>query len=205
MAFQSREEYEAWKRRATAPTSASAPAAPSGATTPPAPSTTIPSPEDIELRLSPLYGALMVFIGLVFTVIGFVPFGKAGPTFHTICRIVGPAAILAGIVMLHRRNVIVRITSSALCLRNAVIPWNEIASFQRFRLARSYWIGINLKIKRTDLGESAKKAEAILRAMGKSSPDVDYVIMETDLPRSGRWFINECERRMAAAATVGTR
>lgn len=206
MAFQSRDEYEAWKRRATGQAATSsnvaasdarlrAEASPSTAAFADAPA----SPGDIELRLSPLYGALIVFVGLVFTVIGFVPFGKAGPTFHMICRVAGPAAILAGIVMLRRRKVIVRITSLALHIPGAVIPWIDIDNFQRVREARNYWIGINLKTRRTDLDGVAKKAQKVLHAMRSRCADFDYVILETDLPRSGLWFIDECQRRMAAA------
>jgi hypothetical protein len=206
MAFQSREEYEAWKRRAAGQAPASggsdgpAPPRPSTATTATAAAA---SAGDMELRLSPLYGALVVFVGLVFTVIGLVPFGKAGPTFHTLCLIAGPVLVVIGIVMLRRRKVIVRMTSEALHLRKTVIPWNDIQSFERVRERRNYWIGINLKTRRTDLDEVAKKARAALRAMGSPGADFDYVILETDLPRSGIWFIEECQRCMAAAGGKG--
>jgi len=36
--------------------------------------------------------------------------------------------------------------------------------------------------------------------MGSPGADFDYVILETDLPRSGLWFVEECQRRIAAAA-----
>jgi hypothetical protein len=136
---------------------------------------------------------------VVFTVIGFAPSGKAGPTFHMICRVVGPLAILAGALMLRGRKVIVRITSSALHIPGAVIPWKDIDNFQRVREARNYWIGINLKTKRTDLDGVARKAQKVLHAIGSRCAEFDYAILETDLPRSGLWFIDECQRRMAAA------
>ena len=65
------------------------------------------------------------------------------------------------------------------------------------RERRNYWIGVNLKTRRTDLDEVAKKARAALRAMGSPGADFDYVILETDLPRSGPWFIEECRRHAA--------
>jgi len=210
MAFQSREEYEAWKRRATGQATASSGTAPADsrfqATAKPAATpavTAVASPDDIELRLSALYGAIVVFAGVAFAVIGFVPFGKAGPTFHTICRIAGPLAILAGIVLLRSRKVFIRMTASGLQLHQTVIPWTDIQGFQRMRSRRNYWIGINLKTPQTDLDKIALKARAVPRAMGDPGADFDYVILETDLPRSGLWFIDECQRRMAAAAGGG--
>jgi|SRR5215471_9640723 len=205
MAFQSREEYEAWKRRATGQAAASGSAPSTGRTNPlpamPSAAMTLSgstaSPGDIELRLSALYGAIVVFAGVVFTVIGLVPFGKAGPTFHEICLLVGPVLAMIGIVLLRRRKVIVKMTSDALHLPNVVIPWSEIQSFERVRDRRNYWIGVNLKTRRSDLDEIAKKARAVLKAMGSPGADFDYAILETDLPRSGLWFIEECQRRMA--------
>jgi hypothetical protein len=35
--------------------------------------------------------------------------------------------------------------------------------------------------------------------MRSPGADFDYVILETDLPRSGPWFLEECRRRVAAA------
>src|SRR5262245_33548807 len=156
--------------------------------------TVILAPGDIELRLSPVYGAIVLFAGVVFTLIGILPFGKAGPKFHTICLLAGPVLIVIGIVMLRSRKVIVTMTSTALHLQGAVIPWGDIESFQRIREARNYWIGINLKTKRTDLGKMARGARAVLNAMGSRGTDFDYIILETDLPRSGLWFIDECQR-----------
>jgi hypothetical protein len=43
----------------------------------------------------------------------------------------------------------------------------------------------------------------MLRAMGSRGADFDYAILETDLPRSGQWFIEECQRRMAASGKDG--
>src|SRR5262245_53571902 len=193
MAFQSREEYEAWKRRAGTPAPAN-PAAPVGSTPPVA-----VSPGDIELRLSPLYGGIVAAAGAIFTVMGIGRFGKAGPTFYTFCLVVGLAAILIGVWMLRRRGVIVRMTASALHLQGAVIPWAETRSLERVLERRNYWIGVHLKTPRTDLDGIARKAQAALRAMGSRCADFDYTLLETDLPRSGPWFIEECERRMAAA------
>lgn len=189
MAFQSREEYEAWKRRekaqAPAGTPDSSPSSP---------------PDEIVLRLSPFYGAMVVAAGLVFTVLGLGRFGKAGPTFYAFCLVIGLLGVVAGIGMLRRRHVIVRMTSSVLQLRGVVIPWTEIRSVERVRDGRRYWIGVHLKTKRTDLDGIALKARAALEAMGSPGADFDYVILETDLPRSGVWFVEECQRRMAAAA-----
>ncbi len=177
MAFRSREEYETWKGLQE-----------SGR----------PEPGDIELRFSPLYGILTLFAGVVFVLLGVMPWNKGGPTFRRICLVGGAAAIAAGILLLRRRPVIVRMTSRALHLRGAVIPWKEIRDLEREYSRRNFWININLKTKRTDLDAAAHKARAALRALGRSA-DFDYTIMENDLPRSGIWFVEECRRRMAAA------
>lgn len=198
MTFQSREEYEAWKRRA----GAAEPEVPAPA--PVAPGASAPSggaSQDVTLRLSALYGGLVLGAGLVFTAIGFLRFGKAGPTFHTICVLAGLAAILGGILLLRSRPVIVRLTPSALELRGTVIPWSEIRSLERVREGRNYWIGVYLKTPRTDLDSIALKARAALEAMRSRGADFDYVVLETDLPRSGLWFVDECRRRVAAAGS----
>jgi hypothetical protein len=187
--FQSREEYEAWKRREKA---ASPPVVPGAS-----PSA---NPDEIALRLSPLYGAIVAAAGAIFTVLGLGRFGKAGPTFYSFCVVVGLVAVAAGVWMLRRRQIIVRMTSSALELRGVVIPWTEIRSVERVRDGRRYWIGIYLKAKRTDLDGVAVKAQAVLRTMNSPLADCDYSILETDLPRSGVWFVEECQRRIAAAA-----
>ena len=191
LAFQSREEYEAWKRREKAQAPAVAPGS----------SPTL-APDEIALRLSPLYGGMVAAAGLVFTVLGLGRFGKAGPTFYTLCLVVGVVALLAGTWMLRRRGVIVRMTSSALALPGVAIPWTDIRSVERVRDGRRYWIGVHLKTPRTDLDGVALKARAALRAMGSPGADFDYAILETDLPRSGVWFAEECQRRVAAAATA---
>jgi hypothetical protein len=67
------------------------------------------------------------------------------------------------------------------------------------RCRRNYWIGINLKTRRTDLDAVALKARAALRAMGDPGADFDYTILEADLPCSGPLFIEECQRRMKEA------
>ena len=196
MAFQSREEYEAWKRgAAAAPGTGSAPGANDRSSAPVA-----SGPGDIELRLSAIYGAIVVAGGVIFAVLGLGRFGKAGPTFYTFCLAVGLLAIPIGIVLLRRRSIIVRMTSSALHLRGTTIPWTEIRNLERVRERRSYWIGIYLKTPRTDLDAVALKARAMLKAMRSPGADFDYAILETDLPRSGLWFIEECQRRMAAAS-----
>jgi hypothetical protein len=204
MAFRSREEYETWKARqanSPPPTAQSS----TGKTVPPAadslaglPESGRPEPGDIELRLSPLYGLLTLFAGVVFVLLGLMPWDKGGPTFRKICLVGGAAAIAGGIALLRRRPVIVRMTSRALHLRGAVIPWTEIRDLEREYIRRNFWININLKTRRTDLDAAAQKARAALRALGQSA-DFDYTIMENDLPRSGIWFVEECKRRMAAA------
>jgi hypothetical protein len=193
VAFQSREEYEAWKRREKTQAPAVAPGSPPGST-----------PDEIVLRLSPLYGAMVFAAGLVFTVLGLGRFGKAGPTFYAFCLVVGLAALVAGVWMLRRRQVIVRMTSSALHLPGVVIPWTEIRSVERVRDGRRYWVGVHLKTKRNDLDGIALKARAVLQAMGSPGADFDYVILETDLPRSGVWFVEECQRRIAGASPAAT-
>ena len=65
MAFQSREEYEAWRRRAGSPEEIGIPAEQAEA----------PAGDDLTLRLSALYGALVLAAGVLFTAIGFLPFG----------------------------------------------------------------------------------------------------------------------------------
>ncbi len=204
MSFQSPEEYEAWKRRAGSPTAAAAPD-PRTAAEAAAPPPAVGDTDDVTLRLSPLYGALVLAAGVVFVAIGFLPFGKAGPTFHTICVLVGLVAIPGGILLLRNRQVIARLTPSALHLRGVIIPWSAIESLERVRDRRNYWIGINLKTKRTDLDSVALKARAALRAMGSPGADFDYSILETDLPRPGLWFLEECRRRVAEAATPSLR
>jgi hypothetical protein len=197
LTFQSREEYEAWKRRAaTAEPGAPASAAPASPALAPGGDTT----NDVTLRLSALYGGLVLGSGVIFTAIGFLPFGKAGPTFRTICVLAGLAAILGGILLLRSRPVIVRLTPLALELRGVAIPWSEIRSLERVREGRNYWIGVYLKTPRTDLDSIALKARAALEAMRSRGADFDYVVLETDLPRSGLWFVDECRRRVAAAA-----
>lgn len=189
MAFQSREEYEAWKRRAASPEpGAPAPADPAAG-----------DPDEVTLRLSPLYGGLVLGAGVIFIAIGFLPFGKAGPTFHTICVLVGLVAIAGGILLLRNRGVIVRMTATALHLRDVTIPWGAIRDVERVRSGRNYWVGIFLKTPRTDLDPVALKARAALRTVGGRGADFDYAILETDLPRSGLWFVEECRRRAAAA------
>ncbi|HEX4440400.1 MAG TPA: hypothetical protein VH854_10050 [Thermoanaerobaculia bacterium] len=191
MSFRSREEYEAWKRRAGTPppVSPSAPIPPEAS-----------EPGEIALRLSPLYGVLILAAGAVFAVLGLGRFGKAGPTFYTLCLAAGLVAILGGVWLLRRRGIIVRMTSSALHLREVAIPWREIRSVERVRDGRRYWVGICLTTPRTDLDDVALKARAVLRAMRSPGAECDYSILETDLPRSTVWFVEECRRRMAAAA-----
>jgi hypothetical protein len=94
-------------------------------------------------------------------------------------------------------------TASALHLRGVTIPWTEIRSLERVRDRRNYWIGIYLKTPRGDLDSVALEARAMLQAMRSPGADFDYAILETDLPRSGPWFIEECQRRMAAAGGSG--
>ena len=189
MAFQSREEYEAWKRREKAQAPAVAPGS--------SPSSTS---DEIALRLSPLYGALVLAAGGVFVVLGLGRFGKAGPTFYTFCIVVGLVAIAGSIWMLRNRKVIVRMTSSTLYLQGVTIPWSEIRTVERIRDGRRYWIGIDLKTPRTDLDGIALKARAVLQAMNSPAANFDYSILETDLPRSSIWFVEECQRRIASAA-----
>jgi len=193
VAFQSREEYEAWRRRAGSPEEIGIPAEQAEA----------PAGDDLTLRLSALYGALVLAAGVMFTAIGFLPFGKAGPTFRTMCVLAGLAAILGGLLLLRNRPVIVRLTRSSLELRGVSIPWSEIRSLERVRSARNYWIGIHLRTPRTDLDSAALKARAALRVMRSPGADFDYSILETDLPRSGVWFLEECRRRIAAAQARG--
>lgn len=196
MAFRDRKDYETWKaRRDGAETSPQArPAESSGRDG----GVVIPEPGDIALRLSPLYGLLVLAAGVVFGLLGVMPWNKGGPTFRTLCLVGGAACVLGGIVLLRNRAVIVRMTSRALHLREAVIPWAEIRSVEREYLRRNFWININLKTKRTDFDAVAQKARAALRALGQTA-DYDYTILENDLPRSGIWFVEECRRRMAAA------
>jgi len=117
---------------------------------------------------------------------------------------VGLVALAGGVLLLRRRPIIVRLTSTALHLRGVVIPWTAIRSLERVRSGRNYWIGIHLKEKRTDLDSVALKAQSVLRALRDRCADFDYAILETDLPRSGVWFVAECERRMAAAGGGAT-
>jgi hypothetical protein len=35
--------------------------------------------------------------------------------------------------------------------------------------------------------------------LGARGAEFDYAILETDLPRSGLWFVEECRRRAAAS------
>jgi hypothetical protein len=117
---------------------------------------------------------------------------------------VGLVALAAGVLLLRRRPIIARLTPTALHLRGVIIPWSAIRSLERVRSGRNYWIGIHLKEKRTDLDAVALKARAALRAIGARGADFDYAILETDLPRSGLWFVQECERRMATAGGGAT-
>ena len=185
------------RRAAAAPGTASGSETPGGSTAPIA-----SEPGDIELRLSPLYGAIVVAAGLIFTDLGLGRFGKAGPTFYTACLVAGLLVIPIGIVLLRRRPVIVRMTSSALHLQGVAIPWTDIRSLERIRDRRNSWIGVHLKIPRTDLDAAARKARAVLQAMRSPGADLDYVALETDLPRTGPWFIEECQRRIAAATAA---
>lgn len=148
--------------------------------------------------MSALYAAVTLFAGVVFFVIGVIPFGKGGPTFRTLCLVVGAAAIPLGILLWVKRPIVARLTSRALHLKDVVIPWTEIDRFERSYTRRNYWVDIYLKTKRTDLDAVALKARALMRAMGRDA-DFDYSIIETDLPKSGLWFIEECKRRMGAA------
>lgn len=192
MAFQSREDYKAWKAgRTTVPTSAPAPSAPQ-------PPGTISSPGDVELRLSPLYAILFLGAGAVFTFLGLTRLGKAGPTFYSLCLAGGLIAIFVGIVMLQRRKVIVRMTSTALHLQGAVVPWKDIRSVEIVGFRRR-WVGIYLLTPRTDLDAIALKARAAMKAMRYAGADFDYSILETDLPRSGEWFVEACTKRATAA------
>jgi len=188
MAFRSRGEYETWRAGRG-----------SDARTEPGESRTS-EPGEIELRVSPLYGILVLFLGVVFAALALMPWNKGGPTFRTFCLVLGAAALAGGVVLLRNRSVIVRMTSRALELREAVIPWTEISAVEREYIRRNFWINVHLKTKRTDLDAAALKARAALRALGQSA-DFDYTILEADLPRSGVWFVEECRRRIAAAET----
>jgi hypothetical protein len=187
MGFRSRDDYERWKSERK---TSEAP--------PRAEQTFIPQAGDLELRLSPLYAVVTLGAGAVFTVLGVIPIGKGGPTFRTLCLVVGLLALAGGVVLLKNRPVIVRMTSDALHLQGAVIPWTKIDRLERGYTRRNYWVHVHLKEKRTDLHAAALKARAILRALGDAA-DYDYAIMENDLTRSGIWFMEECRRRMAAA------
>jgi hypothetical protein len=184
VAFQSREDYERWKSGRGTSESASE-------------RTAIPEAGDIELRMSAIYGVITLFAGAVFLFLGVVPIGKGGPTFRTLCLVVGPLALLGGILLLRSRKVIVRMTRDTLQIPGAVIPWKDIDRLEREYSRRNFWIHIYLRTPRTDLDGVALKARAMLSAMGKPA-DYDYTILETDLPRSGIWFIEECQRRMSA-------
>jgi len=193
MGFRSRDDYERWKSERK--TSEATPRAEQTSTPRPGPSD---PPGDIELRLSPLYALLTLGLGVVFTVLGAIPIGKGGPTFRMLCLVVGPLALLVGVLLFRNRAVIVRMTSDALHIQGAVIPWKKIDRLERGYTRRNYWVHIHLKEKRTDLDAAALKARAILRALGDAA-DYDYAIMENDLTRSGIWFMEECRRRIAAA------
>ena len=199
MAFRDREEYEAWKARQDRADASRRPAESSARTRPER--TAGPEPGDIELRMSPLYGLLTLFAGVVFSLLGVMPWNKGGPAFRTLCFAVGGAAVVGGILLLRNRRVIVRMTSGSLQIPEAVIPWTAIEKLERESSRRNFWIHIHLKTKRTDPDAAALKARAALRALGLSS-DFDYTVLETDLPRSGPWFIEECQRRIAAAGTA---
>jgi hypothetical protein len=197
MAFRNREEYEGWKAGRETSRGARPPAGVPAEPVPPP--TVVLEPGDIELRMSVLYAVLTLFLAVVFLVIGLIPFGKGGPTFRTLSLVIGAAAIPVGLLLYVKRPIVARLTSRALHLKNVVIPWTEIDRLERTYMRRNYWIDIHLKTRRTDLDAIALKARAALRAMGREA-DFDYSILETDLPKSGLWFIEECRRRMGQGA-----
>jgi len=197
MAFGSREEYEA--RRRVEPTGDAVHESP-GVAAPvarPAGPRSVGRTDrsDIELRMSPLYGALVLLAGLTFCVLAVLPQNRGGRNFRIFCAVTGAGAVAGGVLLLRRRGVVVRMTATELHLPGAVIPWEEIRDIRRARSYRSYWIGIYLKNPRTDLSGVQRQAQAILAANQSSLADADYAILETDLPRSGLWFLEECNRR----------
>src|SRR5215472_17849622 len=197
MAFGSREEYEARRRAKHA--GDAVPQSPGGA----APVAQRAGPRsvgrtdrsDIELRMSPLYGALVLLAGLTFCVLAVLPQNRGGRNFRIFCAVTGTGAVAGGVLLLRRRGVVVRMTATELHLPGAVIPWGEIRDIRRARSYRSSWIGIYLKNPRTDLSGIQRQARAILAANQSSLADADYAILETDLPRSGLWFLEECYTR----------
>jgi hypothetical protein len=198
MAFGSREEYEA--RRRVKPVSDAVPQSPGVA----APAARSAGPRsvgqadrsDVELRMSPLYGAIVLLAGLTFCVLAVLPQNRGGRNFRIFCAVTGAGAVAGGILLLRRRGVVVRMTATELHLPGAAIPWGEIRDIRRARSYRSYWIGIYLKNPRTDLTGVQRRARAMLAASQSPLADADYAILETDLPRSGLWFLEECRRRM---------
>jgi hypothetical protein len=152
--------------------------------------------KDIELRLSPLYAFLFIGGGVVFVFLGSVP-SKAGPLFHQLAFAGGLLAIGGGIIMYLRRPVIVRLTARSLQLPGRVIvPWEKIDRLERKATMRRYWIYVFLKEPRKDLTPVQIRARQLLRASNSPGADADYSILETDLPCSGVWFVDECMRRV---------
>lgn len=198
MAFGSREEYEA--RRRAKPVGDAVPQSPSAAASAARPagprSVGREDRGDIELRMSPLFGALVLLTGLTFCVLAVLPQNRGGRNFRIFCAVAGAGAVVGGVLLLRRRGVVVRMTAMELHLPGAVIPWEEIRDIRRARSYRSTWIGIYLKNPRTDLSGIQRRARAILAANQSPLADADYAILETDLPRPGLWFLEECRRRM---------
>jgi hypothetical protein len=193
MAFGNRDDYEAWKaQRATGAEAPVVSAAPH-----------VSSPGDVELRLSPLYAICFLAAGAVFVVMGLVP-NKGGPTFHKLSLVGGLVSVAIGVLLYLTRGIVVRMTDQSLQIPGVVIPWRDIREVRRARAGRNYWVGIVLQTPRQDRGAIAQKIVALERAVGSQFADFDYAMLETDLPRSGQWFIDECHRRIASAGgTVG--
>jgi hypothetical protein len=198
MAFGSRQKQEAGRARRTAgdvPGQREA-VAPAGQAAGPRPIERR-EPADLELRMSPLYGGIVLSVGLTFCVLAVLPRNTGGRNFRVFCGITGVGAMAGGILLLRRRPVVVRMTATELCLPGAVIPWSELQDVRRARSYRNFWIGVYLKNPRKDLDGVSRRAREMLMAQNAPLADADYVIRETDLPRSGLWFLEECRKRMA--------
>jgi hypothetical protein len=175
---------------------------------------------DLEIRLTPLAPWLVIGFGVIFFVLGLYwasPLAKAqnvGPG-ALIC-IACTAAIVGGNYWRHHLPVMVRMTARQLFLpcrwpRHIVVDWNEIVAIEQVTYRRREVVRIKLSkpLTATDALSQAHAAykrfnESLVKGLNRAvlnGYDIE-INPSTELFRSAGWFVAECKKRIAAAASA---